>query len=109
MLYGFSVAKEGGESRYSPPFRRQGSSATFVFEVLGVYNSPNLTITLQAKDVEDTAYSDTATTGSVTGTGTVIMTASSLKQLLRFRFDFGAGDAPSASAYLVEGGVSWRQ
>ena len=65
MLYGFSVAKEGGESRYSPPFRRQGSSATFVFEVLGVYNSPSLTITLQAKDVEDTACSDTATTRSV--------------------------------------------
>jgi hypothetical protein len=67
-------------------------------------------VTVQHKNYDETTWSDDGAIGTtITGTGYILEPAvSHLKELLRVKFNFAAGDSADASIHFFLSAPSWR-
>lgn len=84
---------------YSPWFPRQSDAATFFLQTLFVSTNGQVIVTIQNKNETDADSSATtaATFSTASSVGTIEKAASSLKELIRFKY---AVSASSGTAWL---------
>ncbi len=108
MIVGTTIMKLDGNAFYSPSFPRGGLGATFVAEVLNIANSPDLTVTVQHRNEEDTSFSDADAFAAMSSTGVFQKDITGLKEIVRFKYEFDAGDASNATVHFLMQAPSWR-
>ena len=108
MVEGFTIFKQDGNFHYSPAFRRQGLSATFVANVTHVSSSPTLVIHVQHRDENEVTFNDAAAFSNITATGVHKLDMPiALKEVVRFKYEFSGGAADDA-VHLVVQAPSWK-
>ena len=93
MLVGFYFHKGDGSTQYSPPFPRGGLAATFVVQVLQLVGSPSLTVRVEHKNIEDTAFALAGTFVAITTVSVNELDVSSLKEIIRLGYTIAATNA----------------
>jgi hypothetical protein len=78
---------------YSPEFARGNLTGVFNLYLWQVLNSPTLTVTIEGRADDATAWATVGTFSSITTIGAKASTQTALPQLLRFKFEVaGASD-----------------
>jgi hypothetical protein len=108
MIIGQTVYKQDGNPYYSPEFRRGGLAATFATDVTHVVASPNFTITVETRNSEDTSWTSPGAFATITATGQAQVDLTGLKEIVRFKYTFDAGDAANAGVHFLMQAPSWR-
>ena len=108
MILGTTIFKMGGEDYYSPPFGRGGNAAMFSMDVTHVTATPSVTVTVEHKNTDDTAWTGAGGFAAITGVGVSTKDLSGLKQQIRFKFAFDAGDAADAGIHFMMPAPAWR-
>jgi hypothetical protein len=83
----FYIFKGGGAAVYSPEFGRGGLDGIFNLYVWQVLNSPNLTVTLEGRSNEDTAFASVGVFSAITTVGAKTSTQTALPEILRYKFE----------------------
>lgn len=106
-FYGKQVVNPGSTSPvYTTPARRQGESATFVLNVLEFYASTSLGVAIEHKNDDETSWVQLGAFSAITGTGNVTLVVGSIKESVRWAFQFSAGVA-AGDMYRVQKSVIW--
>ena len=108
MVVGTTLFKLDGNDYFSPQFPRGGLAATFACDVTHVGNSPTFTITVQHRNSEDTTFSDLGSFTAITAIGEAIKDLTGVKEILRFKYAFDAGDSSQAAIHFLMQTPSWR-
>jgi hypothetical protein len=109
MIIGTTIFKMEGNSYHTPSFPRGGLAATFLVEVTNVVSSPNVTVTVEHRNEDDTTFS-TAGTFSTTITLVDLFNedVTDLKEIIRLKFAFDVGDAAGAGIHFLIPAPAWR-
>jgi hypothetical protein len=103
----FYIFKGDGNPVYGPEFGRGGLDGYFAVKIHQILNSPTLTITLEGRADDDTAWATVTTFSAITTTGVKQLTSSALPQMLRYKFEItGASDTSGVAIELF--GPQWR-
>lgn len=86
---------------FSPEFGRGGMRAICSARATHVAGSGTLTITVQHKNSDDTAFADLAAFSVFSATGTDQLEITGMKEILRFKFEVGGPGATSAVAFMM--------
>jgi hypothetical protein len=86
MVIGITLLKGDAASYYSPIFARGGQGAKFSVETFNITLS-GFGITVQHKNVADTAWTTLVSFSSITAAGVTDADATSIKEQLRFKYD----------------------
>ena len=108
MVVGTTLFKGGGNDYFSPPLPRGGLAATFAVDVDNVIGTPSVTITVQHRNQEDTSWTDAGSFSAITAAGQSTVDVTSLKEVLRFKYAFDAGDAALDGFHFLMQAPSWR-
>jgi hypothetical protein len=108
MIVGSTIWKFDGNPYYSPEFPRGGLAGTFVIDVSHVNATPDVTVTIEHRNAEDTSFTTAATFSSITAVGVATKDATSLKEIIRLKFEFDAGDATNAAIHFLIQAPTWR-
>ncbi len=108
MIVGTSMFKMGGSAYFSPEFPRGGLAATFSVDVQNMTGSPTLTIKVEHRNEEDTTFSELGSFDNITTTGSPSKDLTGCKEILRFRFEFAAGDDAADGVHLLVQAPAWR-
>jgi hypothetical protein len=108
MVVGQTLFKLDGNATYSPQFPRGGLAATFAVSVTQIVNSPNFTVTVQHRNSDDTSWTDAGTFTTITSTAKGVEDITGLKEILRIKYTFGAGDSSTAGVHFLMQAPSWR-
>ena len=108
MVVGTTIFKLDGNPYHSPSFPRGGLAGTFVVRTTHVSGSPTVTITVEHRNAEDTSFSSAGTFANITATGTTEVDLSSLKEIVRFKYEFDVGDDATDAIHFVMQLPSWR-
>jgi hypothetical protein len=103
----FYIFKGDGGAVYSPEFGRGGLTAYFAVSILQILNSPTLTITLEGRADDATAWSTITTFSSITTAGVKTLTTGSLPQILRYKFEV-AGASETSGVAIQLFAPQWR-
>lgn len=107
MVVGTTLFKLDGNPYYSPQFRRGGLAATFAVDVTHV-SSANFDIEVEHRNEDDTLWSTAGMFSTATATGVDNLNLNTLKEILRFKYSFGAGDASTAAVHFLMMAPAWR-
>ena len=109
MVVGTTIFKMDGNNFYTPEFPRGGLAATFGIDVSHIVGSPNVTVTVEHRNSEDTSFSSAGTFPStITAAGHYPADLTGLKEIIRLCFAFDAGDASTAGIHFFLQAPSWR-
>jgi hypothetical protein len=108
MLVGSTVYKNDGNPYYSPSFPRGGLAAVFVADVTHVEQSPTFKIAVEHRDEHDTTWSTASTFADFTAVDTKTLDVTGLKQIIRFKYEFDAGDASTVGVHFLMQAPTWR-
>jgi hypothetical protein len=110
MKIGDYIMKLTGATQYSPIFPRGGQGANFSVDVLDVPGgSAALTMTAEHKNSDDTGWAVVATFATITATGIASISASGIKEQLRFAYLVsGAGTTAATTFYINVLSPQWR-
>jgi hypothetical protein len=108
MVIGTTLFKMDGNPYYSPEFGRGGLSATFTVDVTHLVGAPTLTVTVESRNSEDTAWTTIGTFSAITGTIVESKDLGSLNEIVRFKYEFDAGDQSTDGAHFLMMAPSWR-
>jgi len=108
MIVGTTIFKMDGNSFYSPEFPRGGLAATFAVETRNISSGATVTITVEHRNDDDTSWSTAGTFSGITATGTSTLDVTSIKEVVRLKFDFGAGDAATDGIHFFLPAPAWR-
>lgn len=108
MIVGTTLFKLDGNPYYSPEFPRGGLAGVFVIDVTHVVSTPDVTVTIEHRNAEDTSFAAAATFSTISAVGTAIQEATSLKEIIRLKFTFDAGDGALAGLHFVLQAPTWR-
>ena len=108
MLVGTTMYKMDGNPFYSPEFPRGGLAATYSADVTNLAGSPQVTITVQHRNAEDTTFSDLGTFSTISTIDTHTKDLAGIKEIVRFKYNFDAGDAASDGIHFLMQAPSWR-
>lgn len=87
MIRGFYFVKGDGNVQYSPTYNRGGLAAKFLFEILQkVGTTPQLAITIETKNIEDTSFVLLGTFTTITATGIYDLDLSSIREQWRIGY-----------------------
>ncbi len=86
MIIGQYILSGGGITIYSPAFPRGGLGAIFTASILQELGAPSLTITVEHKNIEDTAWTALGTFAAITSPGNYTKDLSPIKELVRFAY-----------------------
>ena len=70
--------------------------------------NPTLDITIEHRNADETTWSSAGTFSSITACGTASVEVSSLKQLVRIKYEFDAGDDTSDGVHFYMQAPTWR-
>ena len=108
MVVGTTITKYDGNAYYSPSFSRGGLAGTFAIDVTHLYGSPTVTVTIQHRDEHDTTFADLGSFSAITATGSDQVDLTGIKQIVRFRYEFDAGDDATDAMHFIMQAPSWR-
>ncbi len=86
MLIGQYIHSGSGATIYSPAFPRGGLGAIFTASILQMLGAPSLSIGVEHKNIEDTAWTTLGTFSAITSTGNYTKDLSTCKELVRFAY-----------------------
>jgi len=108
MVVGTTLFKFDGTAYYSPSFPRGGLAAVFTVDTTHLEGSPTFKITVEHRDENETSFTTAVAFSDITAAGTMNAEVTAAKQVLRFKYEFGAGDASSDGVHFVMQPPSWR-
>ena len=108
MIQGTIIMKLNWDAYYSPEFRRGGLASTFAISVLSLYGMPTVTVTVQHRNADETSWTDAGNFSAITVAGNSQTDISTLKEILRFKYEFAAGDDATDAMYFAMQAPSWR-
>jgi hypothetical protein len=108
MVIGTTIFKGDGSPYFSPSFPRGGLAGAFSLQARNIFGTPSMTATLQHRNADETSFADVASFDPVTAIGSVALNAGNLKEILRFKYAFDAGDASTDGVHFVMQTPSWR-
>ena len=108
MIIGSTLFKLDGTEYYSPSFPHGGLGATFLCDVTHLEGSPTVTITVEHRTEEETSFTSLAVFTSITTVGLKTLDAGSIKEVVRFKYEFDAGDAATDAIHFAMMAPSWR-
>lgn len=103
----FYVFKGDGNPVYSPEFGRGGLTGLFALNILQILLSPMLTVTLEGRAEDGTAFVTVGTFSSITTGGIKQLTQGSLPQILRYKFEV-AGASETSGVCIQLFSPQWR-
>ena len=107
-VVGTTVIKLDGTAYYSPSFPRGGLAAFFTVDTTHTEGSPTFKITVEHRDENDTTFTSAGTFADITSPGTSGVEVTGLKQIIRFKYEFDAGDDSTDAVHFVMQAPSWR-
>ena len=108
MIVGQTIFKMDGNAYYSPEFGRGGLSATFALDVMNLEGAPTVSVTVEHRNADETSFSNAGTFTSITTVGAKSADISDLKEILRFKYEFDAGDQSTDGMHFLTMAPSWR-
>lgn len=108
MIVGTTLFKLDGTAYYSPEFPRGGLSATMAAHVTHVEGSPTFGITIEERNEDETSFTTNDSFSGITSAGNVQKDVSSLKEIIRFKYSFDAGDQATDAVHFMMQAPSWR-
>jgi len=108
MIVSTTIFKMDGTAFYSPEFPRGGLAATFALDVSHLVGNPTVTVTVQHRNEDETSFSDAGTFTSITTTGAKSVDVSALKEVVRLKVEFDAGDDSTDGMHFLVMAPSWR-
>ncbi len=109
MIIGTTLFKlDGGTAYYSPEFPRGGLSATFVVDVTHLVGTPTVVLSIEHRNPDETTFSALGTFANITTVGVKDIDLTGCKEVLRFKFEFDAGDAATDGIHFLMMAPSWR-
>ena len=108
MIVGFTLHRLDGEPYYSASFPRGGLAARFAFDITHVSGSPTFQIDVEHRDETETTFAAAGSISGITAINPQTVDLTALKQILRFKYAFDAGDDPTDAVHLVVMAPSWR-
>ena len=106
MTTGDNYFVMGGTALYSPSFGRGGEAALFSAEVLAKIGAPSLTIDIEHKNTEDTAWTSAGTFAAIGSVGVATKDISGLKEEIRIKFTMTGTDGDAFN--LLIPAPAWR-
>lgn len=108
MIIGTMLMKMGGVAYYTPEFPRGGLAGTFCVEVLDLTGGPTVTISVEHRYDTEVSFATAGTFSDITAVGDAQLDVSNLKEIVRLKIEFDAGDAAADAIRLVFQAPSWR-
>ena len=109
MIVGTSVFKMDGNDYFTPEFPRGGLGVVFPIDVTHTTANPTATFQLQHRNNEDTTFSDvTGASQQFTAVALENIEGSGLKEILRIKLTFAAGDNAGAGVHFLMQAPTWR-
>ena len=103
------VVNDGSTSPiFTTPQPRGGNAVTCVLDVMELDTaSATLEVTLEHKNRGDTSWSGAVSFSSISATGVQVVSASGIKEMVRWSFALGTG-ATAGDLYRVQKNLVWR-
>ena len=108
MIVGTTIFKMDGTAYYSPSFPRGGLAGTFTVDVTHMEGSPTFKITVQHRNEDATTWDTAGTFTDITSADDHTLDVEGLKQIIRFKFEFDAGDQSTDGVHFIMQAPSWR-
>ena len=108
MIVGTTIFKMDGNAYYSPEFGRGGLAATFAMDVTHLVGNPTVTVTVQGRNDDETSWTNLGTFTSITTTGAKSVDVSDIRENVRLKFEFDAGDDSTDGMHFLVMAPSWR-
>jgi hypothetical protein len=108
MVVGFTIFAMDGNPYYSPQFPRGGLAGTFTVQVTHIAGSPTLQVEVEHRNTEDTGWTQAGAFKNITSTTMATKDITGLKEILRFKFSFGASPMTSDGVHVFVPAPSWR-
>jgi|GEM_PF-3040765 len=108
MIVGVTLFKLDGNPYFSPEFPRGGLAARFAGSVSHVANAPNLTITVETRNSEQTLWTFIGFFAVVAAIGPISIDLTGCMEIVRFQYAFAPGDPWNASVHMLMQAPSWR-
>jgi hypothetical protein len=103
----FYFFKGDGNPVYSPEFARGGLTGLFALNILQILNSPTVTVTIEGRSDDSTAWATVGTYASITTAGVKTLNQGSLTQVLRYKFE-AAGSSDTSGVCIQLYSPQWR-
>jgi hypothetical protein len=107
MLIGTTIRKMGAAEFFSPEFPRGGLAAVFSMDVTGEIGASTMNVDIEHRNLDETTWAGAGAFTAVTATGVSTVNITGLKEILRFKFSFGAG-SDGDGFHVVLGPPAWR-
>ena len=108
MVVGTTLFKIDSTPYYSPEFPRGGLAATFAIDVTHMVGSPTVTVSIESRNTEDTSWTANGSFSSITASGHSTVDLSDLKEIVRIKYEFDAGDQVTDGFHFLMQAPSWR-
>ena len=108
MVVGTTLFKIDSTAYYSPEFPRGGLAATFTIDVTHMVGSPTVTVSVESRNSEDTSWTAAGSFSSITSSGVSSVDLSDIKEIVRFKYEFDAGDQVTDGLHFLMMPPSWR-
>ena len=108
MIVGTTMFKMDGNSYFSPEFGRGGLAATFSVDVTQLVGGPTVTITVEHRNSEDSNFTPLGVFDDITAVGVESKDLTGLLEIVRFKYDFAAGDQSDDGMHFLMMAPSWR-
>lgn len=108
MIVGVTLMKLDGNPYFSPEFSRAGLAATFAGRVSNVANAPNLSISVETRNSDQTAWTPLGSFSVVTAIGSITVDLTGCMEIVRFRYAFAPADTWNAAVHILMQAPSWR-
>ena len=108
MVVGTTLFKLDGNAYYSPQFPRGGLGATFVIKVEQISGAPTFKVSVEHRNEDETSWATAGTFTDITATGLSDLSVSSLKEIVRIKYAFDAGDDATDAVHFLMQAPTWR-
>jgi hypothetical protein len=106
MIVGDLLLVMNGDPYFGPPMTRSTCKAVFSVQVTNRTGSSALQIDIEHRNRDDTSWAVAGSFATINANGTYSDTVSGLKELVRYKFTFGAGD-PEDGMYVFAAAPQW--
>ena len=108
MIVGSTLFKLDGSPYYTSEMPRSGLAATFAFQVRNVSGSPLVTVTIEHRNYDETAWSAAGAFSAISAVGTTTEDVTGIKELYRLRVEFDASNGADAAIHYFLPAPAWR-
>ena len=106
MIVGDLLLVMNGDSYFGPPIARSTLQANFSVQVSNRTGTSVLVVDIQHRNRDDGSWSGAVTLVTISANGVYTGSASGLKELIRYKFTFTAGN-PADGMYVYAAAPQW--